>query len=58
MTEEQIECAVERKINALDRMLLKGQLTEDEYDQEIIHLDYWAEREYDKLYKRENVRYA
>ncbi len=46
MTEEQIERAVERKIDILDRRYLSGQLTEVEYKIAIKEIDVWADKEY------------
>jgi hypothetical protein len=42
MTEEQIERAVERKMDGLDRRLMRGELTQAEYDREVCALDAWA----------------
>lgn len=51
MTEIQIENEVERKINTLDRQLLSGKLSQDQYDQEVAKVDKWANRQYNKLSK-------
>lgn len=51
MTESQIELQVEMKMNSLDRQLMSGSLSEDQYDREVRKLDKWAEREYRKVRK-------
>lgn len=44
MTEEQIELAVERAMDALDRRLMSSALTQAEYDAEVRKLSRWADR--------------
>ena len=51
MTESQIEMQVESKMNSLDRQLMSGSISEDQYDREVRKLDKWAEREYRKARK-------
>ena len=51
MTETQIELAVERKMDSLDRQFMAGSLSEDKYNREIAKLDKWAKREYRKAQK-------
>jgi uncharacterized membrane protein len=46
MTEDQIEQVVERHMNSLDSQLLKGAITDEEYNQEIRELDKWARQQY------------
>lgn len=46
MTEEQIECSVERKFDSLDRRLMAGKLTQEEYDRAADDIHRWAENEY------------
>jgi hypothetical protein len=48
MTEEQIERAVERRIDAVDRAWLKPGCTwtQAEYDAEIRAVDQWAQQQY------------
>lgn len=46
MTEEQIEARVERLFNAIDRALMEGRLTQDQYDHEAQVITAWADREY------------
>lgn len=48
MTEDEIERVVERMIDAADKRLLNGLITQDEYDREIFKIDEWATREYKK----------
>lgn len=42
MTEDQIERIFEREMDKFDRMLNKGIITQDEYDEEVAALDEWA----------------
>ena len=46
LTEDQIERAVEREMNMLDRLLMSNAMTQKQYDQEVKDLDYWAKEEY------------
>jgi hypothetical protein len=46
LTEDQIERIVERETDRLDKALMKGVLTQEEYDREIIVLDKWASQQY------------
>ena len=39
MTEDQIERIIERKMDGLDRLLMKGKLTQAEYDREVAALN-------------------
>jgi hypothetical protein len=41
-TEDQIENRVEKAIDRLDRQLLTGNITQQEYDQEVMIVDKWA----------------
>jgi hypothetical protein len=43
LTEEQIEQRVERYIDHLDRVLLAGQITQDDYTKAMRDLHLWAE---------------
>ena len=43
MTEEQIELAVERAMDRLDRQLMAGIIDQDQYDEAVRDLDAWAE---------------
>ena len=42
LTEEQIERKVEIQIDRLDRHLLSNQITQEQYDRDIMALDTWA----------------
>ena len=44
MTEQQVELAVERAMDALDRRLMDNSLTQAEYDAEVRKLSRWADR--------------
>ena len=48
-TEDQIERSVERKFNSIDRRLMAGELTQEEYDAEAIRIRKWAEDQFSKL---------
>jgi hypothetical protein len=45
MSEEQIERAVESRTNALDRRLMRGAITQAEYDAEMRALSRWADQQ-------------
>lgn len=47
LTEEQIERKVEIQINRLDRHLLSNQITQEQYDRDIMALDTWAAQQYE-----------
>jgi hypothetical protein len=49
MTEKEIERAVERRMNMLDRHLLLGNINQAQYEQLIMDLDNWSKEEYAKL---------
>lgn len=44
--ETEIEIAVERKIDRLDRAFMAGKLTQSEYDREVSIVDKWAMQQY------------
>jgi len=46
LTEQQIERKVELAIDRLDRLLLSNQITQEQYDRDLLSLDKWAEQEY------------
>jgi hypothetical protein len=46
MTEDQIERAVERKIDRLDARFTSAQLTQQEYDAEMKSISNWATAQY------------
>ena len=45
LTEDQIERAVERAMDKLDRHFTRGEVTQVEYDQDVKRLDDWAKGE-------------
>ena len=49
LTEEQIETRVERAIDRLDRHLLSNQITQEQYDRDIVSIDKWASQQYEHL---------
>ena len=42
LTEDQIERAVEREMNMLDRLLMSNAISQKQYDQEVREIDLWA----------------
>jgi hypothetical protein len=46
LTEQQIERRVESAIDRLDRHLLSNQITQEQYDRDIVSIDKWAEQQY------------
>lgn len=46
LTEDQIERAVEREMNMLDRLLMSNAMTQKQYNQEVKDLDHWAKEKY------------
>ena len=46
LSEDQIERIVERTIDRLDRHLLSNQITQEQYDRDIVSLDRWASEQY------------
>jgi len=46
LTESQIEYRVEMAINRLDRQFMSNQITQEQYDRDMLSLDKWAEQEY------------
>jgi hypothetical protein len=46
LTEDQIERKVESAIDRLDRHLLSNQITQEQYDRDIVSIDKWAEQQY------------
>ena len=46
MTEDEIERAAERAIDRLDRQLMRGELTQEQYDREIGIVDSWTIQQY------------
>jgi len=54
MTDIEIEREAEKRMNALDKKLLRHQLTQEEYDEEVAKLSSWATRQYNTLLKEAN----
>lgn len=46
LTEDQIEHKVQVAIDRLDRHLLSNQITQDQYDRDIVAIDKWASQQY------------
>lgn len=46
MTEDQIECRVERMTDHLDRVFLNGDMSQADYDKACIELSQWADSQY------------
>ena len=46
LTEAQIELIVERQIDKLDKQLMQGKITQEEYDREVLIVDKWASQQY------------
>lgn len=46
MSEYQIECKVERMVDALDRAYMAGELSDEEYRSRMESIDAWAESQY------------
>ena len=46
LTEQQIERKVELAVDRLDRHLLSNQITQEQYDRDIVSIDKWAEQQY------------
>lgn len=53
LSEYKIERAVEREINILDRLLMRGLIEQEDYDQEVKEINAWADAEY--KYTRDNA---
>ena len=49
LSESQIEYKVEKAIDRLDRHLLSNQITQEQYDRDIVAIDKWAQQQYDHL---------
>jgi hypothetical protein len=47
LSEEQIERKVSAQIDRLDRHLLSNQITQEQYDRDIMLLDKWATQQYE-----------
>ena len=49
LTENQIETRVENAIDTLDKRLLSNQITQEQYDKDIVRIDKWASQQYEHL---------
>ena len=49
LTESQIEMRVEWAIDRLDRHLLTNQITQEQYDRDIVAIDKWASQQYEHV---------
>jgi hypothetical protein len=49
LTESQIEMRVEWAIDRLDRHLLTNQITQEQYDRDIVAIDKWASQQYEHI---------
>ena len=49
LTETQIEKRVENAVDRLDRHLMSNQITQEQYDRDIVAIDRWAQQQYDHL---------
>ncbi len=49
LTESQIEIRVERATDKLDKRFMNGEMTQQEYDHEIMILDKWSQQQYDAM---------
>lgn len=49
--EELIELAVEHQMNMLDKKLMGGTFTQEEYEAEVDAIIVWAQQQYDNLKK-------
>ena len=49
LTETQIENRVEAAIDRLDRHLLTNQISQEQYDKDIVSIDKWASQQYEHL---------
>lgn len=47
LTEQQIEHRVQVAIDRLDRHLLTNQISQEQYDRDIVAIDKWASQQYE-----------
>jgi len=55
LTENYIETSVERVIDRLDKKLLTNQITQEQYDKDIAHINKWSARQYEHLKNAKGV---
>ena len=48
-TEYEIEIAAVRKMNVIDRELMSGLISQEEYDEKACDIERWAEYYYERL---------
>ena len=48
-TEDQIERAAERRMDTFDRSMLRGEITQEQYNSLVKELDEWVKLEVSKL---------
>lgn len=48
-SEAEIERAAERRMDTFDRSMLRGELTQEQYNQLVKDLDEWCKAQYNKL---------
>ena len=48
-TEYEIEIAAVRKMNVIDRELMSGLISQEEYDEKACDIERWAEYHYERL---------
>ncbi len=46
LTEAEIELRVERQMDKLDKKLMRGEITQSEYEREVFILDKWSAQQY------------
>lgn len=46
LTEQQIEDLAERHMDKLDKKLMRGEITQSEYEREVFILDKWTAQQY------------
>ena len=52
LTESQIEYKVEKAIDRLDRQFMSNQITQDQYDRDMVSIDKWAQQQYEANYEK------
>lgn len=49
LTENQIDTRVERAADCLDRQFMTNQITQEQYDKDIVSINKWASQQYEHL---------
>lgn len=52
LTESQIEYRVEKAIDRLDRQFMSNQITQEQYDRDMVSIDKWAQQQYEANYEK------